>query len=197
MVDATQHTEPKAKGSQSTPHPYDDPDLGPLEFLLAVMRAEHLPLAVRIKAAASVAPYCVPRPGETRVYPCVPYHLTYIIPENRLLREGLGPAEPRTTDQNSFTEDPDIPSTGIHSQNPSGAQIAITQVGDDPGPLNLTTYSHPPSPAEIGEIRAAIHALRPDLAHYPITAPHLCRCGHWIFGPCPLGDRCRDRSKLN
>jgi hypothetical protein len=25
----------------------------------------------------------------------------------------------------------------------------------------------------------------------------LCQCGHWLFGPCPLGERCRDRSKLN
>jgi hypothetical protein len=30
-----------------------------------------------------------------------------------------------------------------------------------------------------------------------VPAPHLCGCGHWIFGPCPLGERCRDGSKLN
>jgi hypothetical protein len=39
--------------------------------------------------------------------------------------------------------------------------------------------------------------LRPDLAHLPIPEPRLCSCGHWMFGPCPLGERCRDKSKLN
>ena len=42
-----------------------------------------------------------------------------------------------------------------------------------------------------------INKLRPDLAHVPIPEPRMCRCGHWLFGPCPLGERCRERSKLN
>src|SRR5215831_12443788 len=61
----------------------------------------------------------------------------------------------------------------------------------------IPDYSRPPTPAELQEIKAAINRLRPDLAHLPIPEPHLCSCGHWIFGPCPLGERCRDGSKLN
>src|SRR5262245_29509875 len=70
-------------------HPCNDPDLGPLEFLLAVMREPTFPISVRIKAAEAAAPYLTPRPGESRHYPCVGHHLTYIIPcfpEDRPLR---------------------------------------------------------------------------------------------------------------
>jgi hypothetical protein len=58
-------------------------------------------------------------------------------------------------------------------------------------------YSTPPTPAELQEIKAAINKLRPDLAHLPIPEPRLCACGHWIFGPCPLGEQCRDTSSPN
>ena len=51
----------EGKGPQT--HAYDDPDIGPIEFLLAVMRAQHLPMATRISAASALLPFTEPRPG--------------------------------------------------------------------------------------------------------------------------------------
>ena len=42
-------------------HEYDDPQLSPKEFLLAVMRDKRLPVAARVDAAAKVAVYEHPR----------------------------------------------------------------------------------------------------------------------------------------
>jgi hypothetical protein len=39
------------------PHKYDDTELSPKEFLLAVMRDTRLPISVRMEAAAKVAVY--------------------------------------------------------------------------------------------------------------------------------------------
>ena len=94
-------------------------------------------------------------------------------------------------------------STENHSQNPDPATITVTHDADpgdpqnltrDPEPLPSPDYSRPPTPEEIREIKAVINKLRPDLAHLPVPEPHLCACGHWMFGPCPLGERCRDSS---
>ena len=75
---------------------------------------------------------------------------------------------------------------------------------ETPGPTNIETnsypptlidYSKPPTAAELQEIKAAINALRPDLAHLPVPEFHLCPCGHWITGEY---DCCRrELSKLN
>jgi hypothetical protein len=44
-----------------TPDPaYNDPTLSPLDFLLAVTHDDHLPMSVRVDAAAAAAPYCHP-----------------------------------------------------------------------------------------------------------------------------------------
>jgi hypothetical protein len=42
-------------------HAYDNPELSPKEFLLAVMRDNRLPIAARMDAAAKVAVYEHPR----------------------------------------------------------------------------------------------------------------------------------------
>ena len=42
-------------------HAYNDPDIDPREFLLAVMRDKRLPIAVRTDAATKVAVYMHPR----------------------------------------------------------------------------------------------------------------------------------------
>lgn len=43
------------------PHAYDDPDLSPKDFLLAVVHDSRLPVSVRIDAAAKVAVFEHPR----------------------------------------------------------------------------------------------------------------------------------------
>jgi hypothetical protein len=79
---------------------------------------------------------------------------------------------------------------------------------ETPGPTNIETnsypptlidYSKPPTPAELQEIKAAINALRPDLAHLPVPEFHLCPCGHWIVGEydCCRRLSSRDPSKMN
>ena len=47
-------------------HAYNDPDITPLEFLLACMRDPDLPLTLRMKAAEYAAPYCEARPAPVR-----------------------------------------------------------------------------------------------------------------------------------
>ena len=208
---ADQNHSPKQKEfghyTPSGGHAYNDPSLGPLEFLLAVVRDTTLPITVRVKAAEGAAPYFAPRPGESRHYPCVGHHLEYIIGDNHRLHHALRQSqEPRTPDPNSFTEgSPDgdygnsqsFSSSRSNSHHPQSEPMAPVDLTTTSYPQSLPDYSHPPTPAEIDEIRAAIHALRPDLAHLPVPELHLCQCGHWICGPCPLGERCRERSKLN
>jgi hypothetical protein len=171
-------------------HPCDAPGLSPIEFLHAVYCDPHLPMSIRIDAARGLLPYTEPRPA------CAPSsHVGCTI-----VIGGLGPCttepEPRSP------ADP----TKNHSENLLSANTTLTRDGRPGAPQNLTTipntpplidYSTPPTPAELQEIKAAINRLRPDLAHLPIPEPRLCQCGHWLFGPCPLGEQCRDRSKLN
>jgi hypothetical protein len=48
-----------------SPHPYNVPGLSPIEFLLAVMNAERLPMATRIQAASAALPFTTPYPRPT------------------------------------------------------------------------------------------------------------------------------------
>src|SRR5262245_31459659 len=101
MTDSTPRTVAQlTKNPDAEPprHAYDDPSLGPVEFLLAVMRSKHLPLSVRMDAAARAAPFLTPRCGESRHYPCVGHHLTYVIPDNLSLRQGYEPRTPSIED---------------------------------------------------------------------------------------------------
>lgn len=72
-----------AQAHESSLHAYNDPDLSPIEFLTAVMRDTHLPMASRIEAARALLPYTEPRPANS-----FPPRCTIIIP----------PFEPRTPD---------------------------------------------------------------------------------------------------
>src|SRR5262245_27410155 len=99
MVDTDQ-----SPSAQQTSHryAYDDPSLDAKGFLLAVMRSKHLPLSIRIKAAEGAAPYFTPCPGESRRYPCVSPHLTYIIGDNPSLRHHVpSTKDPEQTNANS------------------------------------------------------------------------------------------------
>jgi hypothetical protein len=147
------------------------------------MRSQHLPLSLRIKAAEGAAPYFIPRPGEARRYPCVDHHLTYIISDNPLLREALAPsteapAQINENAQSNSRSAPNSPQPQLETPAPENTETNFH-------PPTFIDYSTPPTPAELQ--LAADHGLE----------PRFCPCGHWTFGPCPLGERCRERSKLN
>jgi hypothetical protein len=175
-------------GSAPAPHAYNAPDLSPKEFLLAVMNAQHQPMSIRIAAASALLPYTHPSPRTQTIPP----RCTIVIPPfcSPWPREAGSAADP----------------TEIGSENLLSASKTVTRDGQAGDSVNFETnsppqtfidYSIPPTPAELQEIKTAINQLRPDLAHLPIPEPHLCASGHWIFGPCPLGERCCDRTKLN
>lgn len=211
-------------GVLGSAHLYNEPDLSPTEFMLAVMRDEHLPLAIRLDAAHKVAPFTERARGSMNSIP----------PRCTIVIGGLGPC-----DNGAGTKDP-AEDNGISQSFPRSAEFSPQPPSESQGPLEtenpslplkpkpfLSTpgisylekkfpppakelcdhevhievhdlpdpnYSRPPTADEIREIKAAINKLRPDLAHLPVPEPHLCACGHWMFGPCPLGERCRDGS---
>ena len=185
----------EGRGPQT--HAYDAPDIGPLEFLQAVYHATHLPMSVRIEAARALLPYTEPRPAST---PSSHIGCTIVI-------GGLGPC----------AADPSPASTANHSENLLSPNKTLTRDGEAMAPVNIETtsnppslpeylqprqgsdYSTPPTPAELQEIKAAINALRPDLAHLPTPEFHLCPCGHWITGEydCCRALSSRDPSKMN
>src|SRR5262245_34504276 len=169
-------------------HPCNDPDLSPLEFLQAVYRDPLLPMSIRIDAARGLLPYTEPPPGPRP---------TNSVPRCKIVIGGLGAcaAEPSPEQINSETHSFPLRRSNSHpaqSESPGPINTETTSY-----PLTLPDYSTPPTPAELQEIKAAINRLRPDLSHHSVPAPHKCGCGHWIVGPCPLGERCRDKSKLN
>ena len=171
-----------------SPHAYNDPDLSAIEFLYAVMRAKHQPMAIRIEAARALLPFTNPS--------------TNSVPRCTIVIGGLGPCD------TARAQGPATEATENRSENLLSANTTLTHDQSTQAPQNLTTipepspfidYSTPPTPAEIEEIKAAVNRLRPDLAHLPTPEFHLCPCGHWITGtyPCCEALHPRDGSKLN
>jgi hypothetical protein len=60
---------PTTDQAQTRAHPYDNPALTPLAFLLAVMRDHALPLSTRIEAATMALPLTSSPPLTARVHP--------------------------------------------------------------------------------------------------------------------------------
>ena len=181
MADTNQRTVASItrKGCGPQVHAYNDPSLSATEFLRAVYCDPTLPMSIRIDAARGLPPYTEPRPASA---PSSHIGCTIVI-------GGLGPCD---TDR---AQGPATDPTRNHSQNLVSPEIPVTRDGEAGDPQNLTRYSDPPTPAELQEIKAAINALRPDLAHLPVPEFHLCPCGHWITGEY---DCCRrELSKLN
>jgi hypothetical protein len=179
----------EAQAPAPATHPYNDPDLSPIEFLTAVYRDPHLPMVSRIQAASALLPYTnsVPRPTAPPAY-------TIVIP-------------PLSYEPWSEVCSPWPRSTGNHSQNLVSPNTTLTHGADPQAPVNIEEnpepppfipdYSTPPTIQELAEIQAAISRLRPDLAHLPPPDLHLCPCGHWIAGDCDCSRFPRDPSKMN
>src|SRR5215813_6167431 len=114
----------EGKGPQ--PHLYDDPDLSPLEFMLAVMRDTTLPLAIRLDAAAKVAPFY-----HRRLRSLNP-HCTIVIP-------------PLSYEPWAEVCSPWPRSTANDSENPSASSKTLSHGGHTPAPANLRGDPEPPS----------------------------------------------------
>ena len=216
MADTNQRTVASItrEGREPPSYAYNDPDLGPLEFLLAVMRAEHLPMATRIDAARALLPFTNPYPRPTNSVPRCTIVIGGLgpcdtaraqgpatdnsVPRCTIVIGGLGPCD------TARAQGPATEATENRSENLLSANTTLTHDQSTQAPQNLTTmpntpplidYSTPPTPAELQEIKAAVNKLRPDLAHLPVPEFHLCPCGHWITGEY---DCCRrELSKLN
>jgi hypothetical protein len=178
-------TEFKGHGPQSaepSPHPCDDPGLSPTEFLIRVMHDDLFSYSLRVKAAAALtaieAKAPIP-PITIRIKDPFCYEYAARFP-------GLG-INTKTQSKDQFRSD---------SRQPSSETPPPLYTETNSHPPTLIDYSKPLSPYEIQEIKAAVHALRPDLAHLPIPTPHLCACGHWIVGPCGCPHD-RSDTKLN
>src|SRR5262249_46006545 len=102
-------------------HAYNDPSLGPLEFLLNVMHAEHLPMSTRVDAARALLLFTEPRPASIPSPQC-----TIVIP-------------PLSYEPWSEVCSPWPRSTGNHSQNPDPASKTLTRDDEAGDPQNLTT----------------------------------------------------------
>ena len=156
-------------------HPCNNPNLSPIEFLEAVMHDDTFSIALRAKAAKAL----------TLIHTKAPVPPITIRIKDPYCHEYLA----RFPWLKEFTtKDPEQ----INTISQSKSRIRSNSdhpSSETPGPLNTETNSYPLSlidytPAEIQQIAAVVHQLRPDLAHLPIPTPHLCACGHWIFGPC-------------
>src|SRR6516164_10808610 len=109
-------------------HVYNDPDLSPIEFLQAVMHAEHLPMATRIDAARALLPFTEPRPASI---PSSHIGCTIVI-------GGLGPCD------TARGQGPSADPTRNHSQNPDCANKTLTHDQSTQAPQNLTTTPNTP-----------------------------------------------------
>ena len=206
-----------------SPHAYNAPDLSPIEFLYAVTRATNQPLSIRIEAAKALLPYTEPRPGSIPSWngctivigglgPCDhgsvaqdPGPVHGISQSKSVgaeynpqpLSGDQGPSNIETTSHPLFFDAPSCIEERLETIFADAPKELLEKLKAEALSNPNPDYSQPPTPSELAEIQAAINRLRPDLAHLPIPEPRLCACGHWMFGPCPLGERCRDRSKLN
>jgi hypothetical protein len=161
MAERILHT--TAPASIPTTHAYNDPDLSPIEFLQAVYHATHLPMSTRIEAASALLPYTNSVPRSV-----VPARCKIII-------GGLGPCDPSPGASHGASHDP----TGNHSQNRVSLNKTLTRDGRPQAPPNIETtsypyslpdYSIPPTPAELQEIKAAVHA--PNPTSIPLNPSH-------------------------
>src|SRR5262245_10054988 len=141
------------------------------------MHATHQPMAVRIAAASALLPYTHPAPRS--VIPPLSY-------------------EPWSDICSPWPREEDP--TGNHSENLVSLNKTLTR--DDeavppqnlettPYPLPLVDYSIPPTPAELQQIKAAVHALQPNFDPSQPIPLYLCACGHWLTFPCDCATRTR------
>jgi len=142
-------------------HVYNDPDLSAIEFLQAVMHAEHLPMATRIDAARALLPFTEPRPAS--------------IPSSRIgctiVIGGLGPY-----DHGSAPKDPD----GVNGKSQSFPPSAS---------YNHQPFLTTPGPSYIEKIleRMSLDEIIKTVANTPEHLLPICTiCNHPMMYPCSV-----------
>ena len=142
-------------------HVYNDPDLSAIEFLQAVMHAEHLPMATRIDAARALLPFTEPRPAS--------------IPSSRIgctiVIGGLGPY-----DHGSAPKDPD----GVNGKSQSFPPSAS---------YNHQPFLTTPGPSYIEKIleRMSLDEIIKTIANTPEHLLPICTiCNFPMIYPCSV-----------
>src|SRR6516162_759717 len=160
-------------------HAYDDPSLDPLEFLQAVYRDQTLPMSIRIDAARALLPYTEPRPARAPSS-----HLGC-----KIIIGGLGSGTEAPEQDNGKSQSKSAIANNSHHPQSESPGPLYTETPSDP--LPLIDYSTPPTPDEIQQIKAAVHALQPNFDPSQPIPLYLCGCGHWLTFPCDCATRTR------
>jgi hypothetical protein len=187
-----QNRSAKAQEPEPTARPYNNPNLSPIEFLEAAMHCDTLSIALRVKAARALTSIHTkaPQPPVTiRIKD--PYSHEYLA-RFPWLKE-FATKDPEQT--NAISQSKSRIRSNSHQPSSETPPPLYTETNSNSP--SLIDYSKPPTPEEIQQIKAAVHALRPDLAHLPVPEFHLCPCGHWITGSYPCCEALSDKTKLN
>jgi hypothetical protein len=152
-------------------HAYDDPDLSPVAFLKAVYHATHLPMSTRIEAASALLPFTDPKPRPANSVPA----------RCKIIIGGLGPCSP-----DPETNEKSQPSSigADNTRQPSSEAPAPVYTETTSYPQTFIDYSTPPTPAELQQIKAAVHELQPNFDPSQPIPLYLCACGHWLTFQC-------------
>src|SRR5262249_42580626 len=140
---------PKTESLHQAPEPshaYDNPRLGPRDFLLAVMHSPEAAIKDRIRAASERLRIY----GEDSFSPPQPKYVIGGTPS-----EALGPCPA------SHRQGPAIERTENSSQKDSFAHIAPSHSGEGPSPLNIETDTPNLSFDDIQQVKAAVQRLHP------------------------------------
>jgi hypothetical protein len=155
--------------------------------MLAVMHDPTVPIRDRMKAASlllKIFPHESVHPSLTIRIPSLSTDAEAGVPDERL---GNGSHSPEISHKAvSHSEEPKAPVNIETNTDPS-----------NPDPPFLIDYSQPLTPTEIQEIKAAVHALRPDFDPSQLLHLYLCACGHWLTFPCDCASNLRGKHRMN
>jgi len=141
-------------------HAYNAPDLSPIEFLYAVMRATHQPMSIRIEAAKALLPFTHPYPRPTNS-----------VPRCTIVIGGLGPY-----DHGSAPKDPG----GVNGKSQSFPPSAS---------YNHQPFWTTPGPSYIEKIleRMSLDEIIKTVANTPEHLLPICTiCNHPMMYPCSV-----------
>ena len=160
-------------------HPCNNPNLSPIEFLEAVMHDDTFSMPLRVKAPAAL----------TSIHTKAPQSPITIHIKDAYCHEYLA----RFPWLKEFAaKDPEQINGKSQSFSSSASNNPHPRCGD-PGPPNIETtsnsptlidYSKPPTPDEIQQIKAAVHALQPDFDPSQPVPLYLSACGRWLTFRC-------------
>jgi hypothetical protein len=166
--------DPRGRDSDPEPssRPYNDPALSPTEFLKAVMHEDTISIALRVKAAKALTDIQskAPPPSIT-LHIRDPYSHEFVARFLKTTEQINGKSQSKS----DFAND---------NHHPSSKTPPPSNTETNSYPPTLPDYSSPPTPEEIQQIKAAVHALQPDFDPSQPVPLYLCACGHWLTFQC-------------